>query len=418
MFQIVTDTSSNLPTAYLQAGEYHRHPVHLPHRVRRAVVHGHGQRSTRKAFYAAMRNGEKVTTSQIPPQRFVDYLHPMLEAGEDVLFVSMSSGISGSVRFEQNCREPAAGGIPRAENPDGRTRTPRLWPRGIVVMHAVECREKGMSDRRNIYSSLRALRAPDRRRSLPWATSGISSGRAACPIWRPLSARFCRSSRCSRATPRARSSALRRCAAGSARSRRWPSAYEAAGCGARSADSLHFACRLRSRTRRSWRTILRRSAKPPKDILIGRLRAGHGLPRRPRRAGAVFPVGRERPQHLNTLPIRLPQERELLRQFFLLGLDRNRTHAVSYTSMKISGTRRRRRGDTMAGGKHLLGRPRGKHIFGTAKVGEKGQIVIPEGGADALWRAAGRYASDPGRRADGHHRDKARGHRGRGDENF
>lgn len=32
----------------------------------------------------------------------------------------------------------------------------------------------------------------------------------------------------------------------------------------------------------------------------------------------------------------------------------------------------------MAGGKHLLGRPRGRHIFGTAKVGERGQIVIPK----------------------------------------
>ena len=36
----------------------------------------------------------------------------------------------------------------------------------------------------------------------------------------------------------------------------------------------------------------------------------------------------------------------------------------------------------MAGGKHLLGKPRGKHIFGTAKVGEKGQIVIPKGARD------------------------------------
>ena len=45
--------------------------------------------------------------------------------------------------------------------------------------------------------------------------------------------------------------------------------------------------------------------------------------------------------------------------------------------MKISGTKTQR-GDTMAGGKHLLGKPRGKHIFGTAKVGEKGQIVIPK----------------------------------------
>lgn len=32
----------------------------------------------------------------------------------------------------------------------------------------------------------------------------------------------------------------------------------------------------------------------------------------------------------------------------------------------------------MAGGKHLYGRQKGRHIFGTAKVGEKGQIVIPK----------------------------------------
>lgn len=32
----------------------------------------------------------------------------------------------------------------------------------------------------------------------------------------------------------------------------------------------------------------------------------------------------------------------------------------------------------MAAGKHLLGKNKGCHIFGTAKVGEKGQIVIPK----------------------------------------
>ena len=32
----------------------------------------------------------------------------------------------------------------------------------------------------------------------------------------------------------------------------------------------------------------------------------------------------------------------------------------------------------MAVGKHLLGRAGGYHIFGTAKVGERGQIVIPK----------------------------------------
>ena len=32
----------------------------------------------------------------------------------------------------------------------------------------------------------------------------------------------------------------------------------------------------------------------------------------------------------------------------------------------------------MPGGKHILGRPKGRHVFGTARVGDKGQIVIPK----------------------------------------
>ena len=32
----------------------------------------------------------------------------------------------------------------------------------------------------------------------------------------------------------------------------------------------------------------------------------------------------------------------------------------------------------MAGGKHLLGKAKGRRVFGTAKVGDRGQIVIPK----------------------------------------
>ena len=32
----------------------------------------------------------------------------------------------------------------------------------------------------------------------------------------------------------------------------------------------------------------------------------------------------------------------------------------------------------MAGGKHLLGRGNSRRVFGTAKVGDRGQIVIPK----------------------------------------
>ena len=43
----------------------------------------------------------------------------------------------------------------------------------------------------------------------------------------------------------------------------------------------------------------------------------------------------------------------------------------------------------MAGGKHLLGMPRGKHVFGTVKVGERGQIVIPKEAREVFGIQAG-----------------------------
>lgn len=48
------------------------------------------------AFYAALNNGEKVTTSQINPQKYIDYMRPILESGKDILFIGLSSGISGA----------------------------------------------------------------------------------------------------------------------------------------------------------------------------------------------------------------------------------------------------------------------------------------------------------------------------------
>ena len=36
----------------------------------------------------------------------------------------------------------------------------------------------------------------------------------------------------------------------------------------------------------------------------------------------------------------------------------------------------------MAGGKHLLGKGNARRVFGTAKVGDRGQIVIPKEARD------------------------------------
>ena len=47
-------------------------------------------------FYARIKGGLAVTTSQITPQHYADFFEPFLKEGQDVLYVSMSSGISGS----------------------------------------------------------------------------------------------------------------------------------------------------------------------------------------------------------------------------------------------------------------------------------------------------------------------------------
>ena len=155
MFRIVTDTSSNLPTAYLQAENITVIPF---------TFHTEsGEQSCidtasfdAKAFYTAMRNGEKVTTSQIPPQRFVDNIRPMLENGEDVLFVSMSSGISGSYASSKIAANQLAEEFPERKMLTVDTYSASL-AEGIVVMRAVECRKDGLSIDET-YQILRALR--------------------------------------------------------------------------------------------------------------------------------------------------------------------------------------------------------------------------------------------------------------------
>ena len=155
MFRIVTDTSSNLPTASLKAENITVIPF---------TFHTEsGEQSCMdtasfdaKAFYTAMRNGEKVTTSQIPPQRFVDNIRPMLENGEDVLFVSMSSGISGSYASSKIAANQLAEEFPERKILTVDTYSASL-AEGIVVMRAVECRKEGLSIDET-YQILRALR--------------------------------------------------------------------------------------------------------------------------------------------------------------------------------------------------------------------------------------------------------------------
>lgn len=109
MFRVLTDTSANLPTELAQRNRVGVIPF---------LYTVNGTENTCPdtqdfdgiSFYNAMRTGASVTTSQISPMHYYDFMQPVLAAGEDVLFVGMSSGISGSF----HCAELAAEELCRA----------------------------------------------------------------------------------------------------------------------------------------------------------------------------------------------------------------------------------------------------------------------------------------------------------------
>ena len=55
-----------------------------------------GRDITAHDFYDRLRRGESALTSQVKLSEFVEYFTPVLEAGEDILYISFSSGLSGT----------------------------------------------------------------------------------------------------------------------------------------------------------------------------------------------------------------------------------------------------------------------------------------------------------------------------------
>ena len=94
-FSVMTDTSGNLPTALLK--ERGIKAIAFPYMFAKKTLYCRDTDAfDAEDFYTAIKKGETVTTSQIPPQEYLEFFESTLKNEEDVLFVAMSSGISGS----------------------------------------------------------------------------------------------------------------------------------------------------------------------------------------------------------------------------------------------------------------------------------------------------------------------------------
>ncbi|MDD2418068.1 MAG: DegV family protein [Oscillospiraceae bacterium] len=101
-----------------------------------------------KEFYDLLRSGKTATTMQVNTFEFVEFVEPFLAAGEDVLHVAFSSGLSGT--YESSMR----GAQELAEKYPDRTliiidTLAASMGEGLLVNYAIENRKNGMSIREN-----------------------------------------------------------------------------------------------------------------------------------------------------------------------------------------------------------------------------------------------------------------------------
>ncbi len=141
-YRIFTDTSANLPTNLTEAKGITVVPFSY-------CLNGEEFMCTDTrsfdgaGFYGAIRKHASVSTSQINPFRYEEYMEPVLQAGSDILYIGMSSGISGSFASSSVAIEQLRAKYPERDIRAVDTLSASLGE-GIVVLKAVEYLEHGM----------------------------------------------------------------------------------------------------------------------------------------------------------------------------------------------------------------------------------------------------------------------------------
>lgn len=91
MIRVFTDTAANLPPEVLE--KYHIRTLPLTYRVDGELPEGEFDGP---AYYDAIRGGAEVKTAMVNPQDTAEGMEPVLAAGDDLLYIGISGGISGT----------------------------------------------------------------------------------------------------------------------------------------------------------------------------------------------------------------------------------------------------------------------------------------------------------------------------------
>jgi len=96
-----------------------------------------------KTFYSSIRQGERVATSQINPQQYSEIFEPILKQGKDILFIGLSSRVSGSFSSATTAKEDLEKEYPSRRIVLIDSKGASLG-QGIPVIRAAEMRNEGI----------------------------------------------------------------------------------------------------------------------------------------------------------------------------------------------------------------------------------------------------------------------------------
>ncbi len=97
-FAVYTDGCSNLPGKILKALEIHVLPCSYVLDDVPATYYGDIDAFDTHAYYDKLRAGSSMKTSLLNTQLFLDHFRPHLEQGKDIVYVGLSSGVSGTLQ--------------------------------------------------------------------------------------------------------------------------------------------------------------------------------------------------------------------------------------------------------------------------------------------------------------------------------
>ena len=142
MFQVFTDLAANIPDELVASARLGIIPIHCTVDGRLLDVAKDGFDGP--AFYAAMRAGAKTSTSMPAPAVFLDAFRTVLERGEDIVYLGLSSGISGTIGLARSVSAELKEEFPDRTVAVIDTKAASLGE-GLPVLFAAKCRDEGVS---------------------------------------------------------------------------------------------------------------------------------------------------------------------------------------------------------------------------------------------------------------------------------